>query len=237
MAHVVSGQQVAIGANTEGPRTVHPGDWVAVSGLRGPDGVIAASRIDSRTPGPVLVRGTALPEAGGWRIGDLRVQPPNGAAVASGASITARGTLVDGRLSASAAEPDVLISNPAAFFGGHVRRLVIESYVSGADGHVRLGYGLFAAPGRGFVVPAGPHRAIVQLERGARGDFFATHLRRVERPFAPHRAPFAPDRHGFLGPPHAGPSPFGPARFQPHPWQERRPGFGRGGGYRRRRPG
>jgi hypothetical protein len=238
---VVAGQRVSMGGATEGSRTVRPGDWVAVSGLRQPDGVIAASRIDARMPGPVLVRGAATPEAGGWRIGDLSLQP-NGASAAPGANITVRGTMADGRLAVATADPDILSSDPAAFFGGRVRRIVIESYVSAADGHVRLGRGLFATRGPGIGVPAaGAHRAIVQLERGTRGDFVATRLRRAEHPFAPHRAPyaphrapFAPDRHGFLGPPHAGPYPFGPAHYQPHPWQERRGGFGRGGrGWRR----
>lgn len=230
---VVAGQRVAIDSGTEGlqgtsgPRTVRPGDWIAVSGMRGPDGVIAASRIDQRTPGTVLVRGPAMPGAGGWRIGDLWVQPPAGAGVAPGSSITARGILVSGRLSAATAEPDVLSSNPAAFFGGDVRRLVIESYVSAADGHVRLGRGWLAVPAQGVVVPAGAHRAIVELERGAHGDFVATHLRGPARPVAPHSRPFGPDRRS-LGPPHAGPGLFGPGRYQSHPWRDRRP---------RRRPG
>ena len=127
---------------------MHPGDWVAVSGLREPDGVIAASRIDQRMPGTVLVRGTAMPSAGGWRIGDLSVQPPNGASLAPEANITARGTMVNGGLSDTIVNPDVLSADPAAFFGGHVRRMVIESYVSAADGHLRLGRGWLAAPGK-----------------------------------------------------------------------------------------
>jgi hypothetical protein len=174
--------------------------------------------------------------AGGWRIGDLSVQPPSGARVAPGASITARGTMANGGLSDTTVDPDVLSSDPAAFFGGHVRRMVIESYVSAAGGHVRLGRGWLAAPGRGVVVPAGAHRAIVELERGVHGDFVATHLRGARRPVAPYRAPFAPDRHGSLGPFHPAPHSFGPARYQPHPWQDRHRGFGHGG-FMRRRPG
>jgi Domain of unknown function (DUF5666) len=239
---VVAGQRVAIDSGTEGLQgsgglqTVHPGDWVAVSGLREPDGVIAASRIDQRAPGTVLVRGTAMPGPGGWRIGDLSVQPTSGARLAPEASITARGTMVNGTLSVTTATPDVLSSDPAAFFGGHVRRMVIESYVSTTDGHVRFGRGWLAAPAQGVIVPAGAHRAIVELERGAHDDFVATRLRGAGRPVAPHRAPFAPDRHGSLGPFHPAPHSFGPARYQPRPWQDRHRGFGRGG-YMRRRPG
>jgi hypothetical protein len=225
---VVAGQRVAIDSGTEGLRTVNPGDWVSVSGLRGPDGVIAASRVDERTPGTVLVRGPATQAFRGWRIGDLPVQPPNGANVAPGASITARGILVSGRLTAATADPDVLSSDPAAFFGGHVQRMVIESYVSASDGHVRLGRGWLAVPAQGVVVAGGAHRAIVELERGAHGDFVATHLRGPARPFAPRFQRFGPDRRGSMGLPHAGPRPFGPGRFQPRPWRDgrfrRRPG-------------
>jgi hypothetical protein len=232
---VVAGQRVAIGAGTDGLQTVHPGDWIAVSGLRQPDGVIAASRIDQRTPGTVLVRGPAMPNAGGWQIGDLSVRPPNGTSVAPGESITARGTIVNGTLSVTTASPDVLSSDPAAFFGSHVERMVIESYVSAADGHVRLGRGLLATTAPGITVPAGAHRAIVELERGADGGFIATHLRGAGRPIAPHRAPFAPKRHGSLGPHRAGPHAFRPTYYRPHPWQYHHPSFGYRGDWRPRR--
>jgi hypothetical protein len=226
---VVAGQSVAIEDKTEGLSTVHPGDWVAVSGLLAPDGEISASRIDQSTPGTILVRGTVEPGAAGWRIGDLGVQPPNGASIAPGTSVTVHGTLVNGTLSDTKAEPDVLTSDPVAFFGGHVGRMVIESYVSGAGGRVRLGRGLFAAPGRGIIVPAGAHRAIVQFERGAHGEFVATHLRRARGPEAPRRVPFERGRRGALESPHMGRNVFGPPRFQPHFSWYRQPGFGHGG--------
>ena len=231
---IVAGQRVAIGAGTDGLQTVQSGDWIAVSGLRQPDGVIAASRIDQRMPGAVLVRGPAVASAGGWRIGDLSVRPPEGTSVTPGESITAQGSIVNGTLAATTARPDVLNSNPAAFFGSHVRRMVIEGYVSGADGHVRLGRGLLATPGPGVAVPAGAHRAIVEFERGANGGFVATHLRGAGRPEAPHRAPPGAEQHGSLRPPHAAPHAFGPAYYRPHPWQNRHPGMGRGGAPRRR---
>ncbi|HUB44629.1 MAG TPA: DUF5666 domain-containing protein [Acetobacteraceae bacterium] len=229
---IVAGQRVAIGPGTEGLQTVQSGDWIAVSGLRQPDGVIAASRIDQRTPGTVLVRGPVVPGAGGWRIGDLSVRPPEGSSISPGENITAQGTIVNGTLAVATARPDVLGSNPAAFFGSHVRRMVIEGYVSGADGHVRLGRGLLATPGPGVAVPTGAHRAIVEFERGANGGFVATHLRGAGRPGAPHHAPSAPEQHGSLRPPRAAPHAVGPAHYRPHPWQNRHPGMGRGGAVR-----
>jgi hypothetical protein len=220
---IVAGQRVAIGNGTDGLRTVHPGDWVAVSGLRQPDGIIAASRIDQRMPGPVLVRGPAMPSAGGWRIGDLSVRPPVSTTFTPGESITARGSIMNGILSVTTASPDVLSSNPAAFFGNHVQRMVIETYVSAADGHVRLGRGFLAPAVSGIAVPAGAHRAIVELERGAHGGFIATHLRGAGRPVAPHRAPFAPGPHGALAPYRPAPHSFRPPHNRPHSWQNRHP--------------
>ncbi len=217
---IVAGQRVAVSADTEGLQTFRPGDWIAVSGLRQSDGVIAASRVDQREPGTVLVRGPAMASAGGWQIGDLRVQPPPGTSVAPGESISAQGTIVDGRLSATTATPDVLGSDPGAFFGNHVRRMVIESYVSAAGGHVRLGRGLLATTAPGVAVPIGGHRAIVELERGAHGGFIATHLRGVGRPVAPHRA---------------APHQFGPPYNRQHSWQDHYPGFRHAGGSEPRR--
>ncbi len=225
----VAGQQVAIGPGTDGLRTVRPGDWIAVSGLRQPDGVIAASRIDQRMPGPVLVRGPAMPSAGGWQIGDLRIRPPQGTSVAPGESITARGTIANGTLSVATASRDLLGSNPAAYFGSHVRRMVIEGYVSAADGHVRLGQGVLATAAPGIAVPVGAHRAIVDLERGPHGDFIATHLQGAGRAVAPHRAPFAPGRHGAWAPHGVAPHPFRPPPYRSHAWQNRHPAFGHGG--------
>jgi Domain of unknown function (DUF5666) len=225
----VAGQQVAIGPGTDGVWTVRPGDWVAVSGLRQPDGVIAASRIDPRTPGTVLVRGPAMPSERGWQIGDLPIRPPQGSTIASGESITARGNIANGTLSVATASPDVLGSNPAAYFGSHVRRMVIETYVSAADGHVRLGRGLLATTAPGLIVPGGAHRAIVDLQRGPYGGFIATHLRGAGRPVEPHRAPFAPERHGGWAP-----HPSMPRPYRPHFWQNRHPAFGHGGYMQRR---
>jgi hypothetical protein len=230
----VAGQRVAVGPDTDGLRAVRPGDWIAVSGLRQPDGVIAASRIDQRMAGPVLVRGPAMPSAEGWQIGGLRIRPSPGTSIAPGESVTARGTIANGTLSDATAGPDLLRSNPSAYFGSHVRRMVIETYVSAADGHVRLGRELLATAAPGIAVPAGAHRAIVDLERGPHGGFIATRLQEAGRSVGPHRAPFASGRHGGWAPNRAAPHPFRPPPYRPHAWQNRYPPFGHGGYMRRR---
>jgi hypothetical protein len=230
----VAGQRVAIGPDSVGLRTVRPGEWVAVSGLRQPDGVIAASRIDLGMPGTVLVRGPAMPSGAGWQIGDLPIRPPEGTQFAPGESITARGRIENGTLAVATASPDVLHSDPAAYFGSHVHRWVIETYVSAADGHVRLGQGLVANRAPGIALPAGAHRAIVDLERGPHGGFVATGLRGAGGSVAPHPAPFAPARHGARAPHRAGPHAFRPHRYRGHSGQYRHPGFGDGGRMRRR---
>lgn len=84
----VAGQRIAIGPDTVGPRTVRAGEWLAVSGLRQPDGVIAASRIDLGTRGAVLVRGPTMPSGAGWQIGGLPVRHRQGPSLRQGRAST-----------------------------------------------------------------------------------------------------------------------------------------------------
>jgi len=87
---VVMGQRVDV-ANAEGREVLHPGAWVAVSGLRRPDGAIAAGRVDgwnavngwllrgrldAVTPATVTVAGVTLS-----RSGLDAAMPPVGSAV------------------------------------------------------------------------------------------------------------------------------------------------------------
>ncbi len=71
---VVAGQTVTVGAGTAVAEGIGRGDWLAVSGLRGPGGAIFASRIDRAPAGRVLVSGDAVRVGGGLRIGGLALQ-------------------------------------------------------------------------------------------------------------------------------------------------------------------
>lgn len=130
----IAGRRVAIGPGRAGLRTVRPGEWLAVSGPRHPEGVIAASLIDLGTPGSVPVPGRTMPSGARRRIGYPPVRPPRGTQVPPGEIIIAPGTIVNGTMSVATSSPDVLHSDPAAYFRSHERRWVNGTYVSGTNG-------------------------------------------------------------------------------------------------------
>ena len=171
----VAGQRVAVSAGTWGETAPRLGDWVAVSGLREPDGVIAATRLDPRAPGdPVTVHGMLRREGSTLRVGTLDVRPAAGGLSASpGQYVAVTGRYRSGRLLADAISADVLAENPEAYFGGDVRVLVVEAYASGSGGHLQIGSGLdvAAAPGLGSVTTG---RAVIELERRDDGSLLAT---------------------------------------------------------------
>ena len=173
----VTGQRVAVSTETRGERVPHPGDWVAVSGLLRPDGVIAASRLDPSTPGgPVTVHGILRRDGGRLRVGDLDVRPAAGdVSVSPGHVVAITGRYQSGLLLANRIETDLLAENPEAYFGGNVRVLVVEAYATSSRGHVQLGPGLdvAAAPGVGSVTTG---RAVIKLERRDDGSLLATSI-------------------------------------------------------------
>ncbi|TNC11773.1 hypothetical protein FF100_18690 [Methylobacterium terricola] len=167
----VLGQAVATaGMPPEMPRP-RLGERVAVSGLRRPDGSIAASRIDPAGSAPDLVAGPVRRGPGGaLRIGNLPLAGLD-PALAGGRAV-AEGSLSGSRLAVtravSAAEP----------FGGEARRLSIEAYVTREGGVLRTGAG-YAVVGRGGLVPAGGGLAILDgnAGRGGRLDLDGLRLR------------------------------------------------------------
>ena len=173
----VAGQRVAVSAQTWGETAPRPGDWVAVSGLRKPDGAIAATRLDPRAPGGlVTVHGMLRREVGRLRVGTLDVRPAAGSLSASaGQYVAVTGRYRRGLLLADAIVADVLAENPEAYFGGNVRVLVVEAYASSGGGHVHLGPGLdvAAAPNVGAVTTS---RAVIELERRDDGSLLATRV-------------------------------------------------------------
>lgn len=171
----VAGQPVQLAATTLGERHPVVGQWLSVSGLRGPDGVVQATRLDRRAPGEVLVRGQATLRDGRLRIGGLDLQP-NGPVEASG-FVTATGRYRAGALADARLQPDRLASDPAAAFPATTRRILVESYAVAVAGGVRLGAGPLL-PGEAGLGAAAPRRAVVEFERQPGGGFRATGLRR-----------------------------------------------------------
>jgi hypothetical protein len=183
----VAGQAVQIAATTRGERHPVVGQWLSVSGLRGPDGVVQATRLDRRAPGEVLVRGQATMQDGRLRIGGLSLRPgwmaePTGFVTATGRYEA--GALADARL-----RPDRLASDPAAVFPVGTRQVLVESYAMAAPGGLRLGAGP-VLPGVAGLGAGQPRRAVVAFEREPGGGFRATGLRQEGPGLPPAPASF-----------------------------------------------
>lgn len=234
----VLGQTVATaGLPPEMPRPAL-GARVAVSGLRRPDGSIAASRIDPAGDAPDLIAGPVRRGPGGaLRIGNL---PLSGLdpALAGGRAV-ASGSLAGGRFAVTRA---VSASEP---FGAEVRRLSIEAYVTREGGALRTGAG-YAVTGRGGVVPAGGGLAILdgRAGRGGRLDLDGLRLQPDPAGRETGRGPGEPGRPGRdgvrsgpgsgRGGPHGGaPGAQGGPRGEPG---GRSGGFGRSPDFRGERP-
>jgi hypothetical protein len=233
----VAGQAVTRSAETRGSVVARVGDWVGVSGIRGPDGVIRASRIDPRPPGAVIVHGLLQRVGGRLRIGLLEVRMPPGVPDLVGRLVTVSGREIGGVLVADVVRPDLLLADPGAYFGPGASVLVLEGYAESGRGVLRFGRGL-VAPVVGGIGPFGARRAIVAFRRRGGGGFEALSVD------APIRGPGFRGGRGFrgaglpdrgFGPGGGRPGGFGPgtgAGFGPAIG----PGFGRGGFGPRRQP-
>ena len=163
---VVAGQKVAVTQATLGVRPT-AGAWVSVSGLRRPDGVIDATRLDTRDPGEVLVHGRLVQDGTRLRIGTLVVVPVEDVSRIVGQDVTATGTLLGAGLEADAIQPDLLASDPAAAFAPGVGVLLVETFATFDAGRIRFGQGFTAAPGAFGLPHAG--RGLLSLEHGPGG--------------------------------------------------------------------
>ena len=225
----VAGQRVALAPDAWGAGLARPGTWVAVSGLRGPDQTIQATRLDPRPPGPVLVRGTVQQADGRARIGEADLVEAAGQDAQPGHSATVWGRYEGGMLYPTELAPDLLADDPLAYFGSSARVFVLEGLVMGRDGRVRLGRDLSApAPGMGRSDRSG--RAVLQFERAPNGS--------VQLRSTGGAGGFRDDARDGAGPnapgPRAGGGGFGgPARsFEPAPVPDRSFGGATGPGGR-----
>ena len=217
---IVAGQLVAVSPSTLGHIGVVQGDWIAVSGLRTADGTILATRIDQRDPGQIVVRGMlAGGDNGTRRIGTLTLRLPPGEPAPVGAQIVASGRYGDGALSVESLSPDLLASDPTAYFGSAVQHVVIASYVRFEDGRVRLSGG-FEAPANPRIGAAltQPGLAVVSLERENRA-FRATNVIDASGHIAvPQAFPWIGPPPGFVPGLPDDPTPWGASHdMQVHP--------------------
>jgi hypothetical protein len=185
----VAGQIVVVPSDVQGNPLVRRDDWVAVSGLRSRGGRIVATRIDVRTPGRAVIHGRLEREPeGAWRIDGARIQLPDGAAPVTGRLVQVSGTYADGLLRATAWEPDLLASDPAAYFGAAVDRLSVEQFVGPGLGGVSLGDVTIAMPSSADASRGRSGPAIVDYVRGAGGRMAATSLREAPGGIVPNAA-------------------------------------------------
>ncbi|WP_375466290.1 DUF5666 domain-containing protein [uncultured Methylobacterium sp.] len=150
------------------------GDWVAVSGLRRPDGVVVASLIEPRSAGPAHVAGPVRRDAEGRpRIGALRLDGA-GALVGGRAALTgeaAAGVLRHAR--ATEAGPP---------FPPGLARVSVEAYVGRSGGRLNLGSGLPVSGAAAAIPRRGSVRAVLTLQPDADGRLTVERLRVDGRP-------------------------------------------------------
>ncbi len=171
----VAGQAIAIGDAAGNGVNAYLGQWVAVSGIRRPDGTIEATRIDITRPGRTMVRGLLFGGAGQGRIGALEIVIPKSASLPpSGWPVVVTGTMQDGVLIADTVNRDVAADSPTAYFGPTVENFIIETDVAIVAGGFMLNRDFVS--GRGFGDAGTRQRAVAVFSRGSSG-FVAKDLR------------------------------------------------------------
>ncbi len=169
----VAGQAVLVAAGIPGADRFTLGDWVAVSGLRRPDGVIMATRLDAAPVNVLSVRGRVDRYGGAPHLGALVL--PAGAAK-PGAWVHVTGGYDAGTPHAASVSADTLCPTPYLCFAGTLDRILVEAYVRSEGAHVRMDGMLL--PAQGAAVEAGVNgAAIVSLERRPDGTYAALDVR------------------------------------------------------------
>jgi hypothetical protein len=137
-----------------------------VSGLRRPEGAIVATRVDNAAPGIVTVHGRLKANSDVLMIGSLVVGEDAPPSTLVGQFVTASGRYDKGALIASTVAPDLLVSDPPAYFGRDVREFAIETFVRASDAGVVTsgGFAVSLEGGMGALGNA-PMRAVLTLQR------------------------------------------------------------------------
>jgi len=185
-AWLVAGQRVTVPKDAWGGRQFGLGEWVRVSGLRGADQTIVATRVDvvrGVTPQQdLLVRGQVSANGQALRIGTLTLRVPPEARVAPGQFVAVTGNYTDGVLGVRKLTADPLAGSPDKYFGKTVSHVVIQSIVSVDAGRILLGGRAPVPVAQGVVsASAKPAAAVVSMERRPDGSLAATSVREVPR--------------------------------------------------------
>ena len=175
----VAGQRVTMLGAVPGGTGWKVGDTVMVSGLRAPDGSISASRIDPRpadAPRTVTVYGVLAARNGAIMIGHLPIRAEPGLLLPDPGPVIATGLIEDGVMLPVAVVPDMLLRDPAVWFGPSYGRFLYEGYVSLRSGMVMLG-SMLHAPAPAGVAPFSARRGVVDLRPAPTGGLTAASLR------------------------------------------------------------
>lgn len=118
--------------------TLNVGDWVAVSGLRRPDGTIYGTRIDRREDSDIASVYGRYGLDSGNKDHPVRIAGVNAYGLSAnedwlGREVLLRGRLDEGRLTAAGLTPQIEIP-----FDGRLRNLSIASFVDRRDPQARL---------------------------------------------------------------------------------------------------
>lgn len=181
-ALLVAGQTVVLTSSTLGETEPPPGAWVAISGLRTPEGAIVATRIDRVPPGQTAVRGPLVRTGNAWRIGGLELRLPADGRLLTGHAVSAIGEERDGVLYPSSVVPDPAAMDPAATFDPQMPILALESYGSLAGNRLVLQRleGVLGAD-RGSL-----RQSAVEITRRPDGSLAAVFMRRDGRDRGPN---------------------------------------------------
>jgi hypothetical protein len=213
-AMMVAGQRVVVLPTTWVAGRFGQGAWVGVSGLRQPDGSIAASRLDRARPGTLTVRGQISRDGETTRIGSLILRGAAAGIIRTGAFVSITGRYVDRAAEVTAIDADPLSEDPVRYFGASARQVIVQGFVSLRHGTVWLG--------NGQSFPAGPdvrgagsvwRNAIVRLERTEAVGFIATELHATAyraQPADPPAVVRPRKADDLMPPPEAPPGPRGP---------------------------
>ena len=179
---LVAGQIIHTGQATGNAVAAGAGEWVAVSGLRAPDGTIAATRIDLAPPGRALLHGAwpnayQAPQIGGL---DIRL-PPGAVPPPAGFPVIVTGTVAGNELLADSITADPAADNPALYFPPQIDSFVVEGYVAVISGGLLLDHAFISGGAFGRI--GALDRGIARFRRGGDGRLLGIDLRGLRGAF------------------------------------------------------
>ena len=181
----------------------HPGEVVAVSGLRRPDGSVVASLVEPRPGAVSRLRGSLrADEGGGLTIGTLRIaglEP----------KLAGRRVSLVGDRRDQIFEPTTVVVEPVVPFATEADHLSLEAYVASSSDGLSLGSGLVLGGVESVSVPptGKPVRAVVTATVSPEGVVTVESVRIEHEPITPEGVRSrrdkarngGPDRTGFGG--------------------------------------